>query len=1084
MSNSTNKKIINKLRAFSLLELSIIILILGIITAAVATSGIVISKIRMANARALTMASPINTIEGASLWLESSLDTSFSEEEAKDGAEISSWHNNLPSDENDASQSDSANKPSYANTINRIHTVKFNGAGEHFVVDGKFLNNSDYTFFFVEKRQSNKVNNYFISDNVNTTNRSLSLGYGSTGKITHQQGLGNSYHGSVGAFAVEGEQPKIIAFIQDSGVGKAIYVNGVLASQSTNTDKLDQITNLKIGENFNGELGEVIAFNRALDTQERTEVEGYLSKKWLLASSTTALTCTDGTISGSQCLTGSCSVDLIGATTYLVSEGSGTLNCNADGYSGSSSYTCSSGNFSAGSTCACASGYTKVNGVCEADCSISNGSITGVTATSANAGSGTLSCAAAGYSGTIPYTCSSRTLTTTGTCSCASGYSMSGGTCKSDCVVSGISGVGNTTVHHGSASLTCDQPGSSGNVSYTCNNGSLRTDGACTSTTCTITSVPGFNNKTGLAYASSPATISSPCQTGFAVSSPAPTYTCLTTGAATIASGACNAITCSISAANGFAAKTGLAYAASATTISSPCQSGYTASTPAPTYTCTTSGAANVTGTCDAVICTIAAANGFNAKTGLAYASEATPISNPCQSGYNPSALAPTYTCTTSGAANVTGTCDAVICTIAAANGFNAKTGLAYASEATPISNPCQTGYNASSPAPIYTCTTSGAANVTGTCNIVTCAVSNVPGLTGTVNYGTVSKDCDSGYTGTIGYTCSASGTFTKTSGSCSTITCTTPAGTGYSAQSNLPYATSGSGTFNCNVVGYTGTKNYTCTSSGVATITGGTCNIVTCNIPNIYLGFTGTVNYGTTNRSCDAGYTGSYDYYCGLNGDFSLQGGSGCTPISCASNTVGLTSVNFGTTSKSCDAGYSGTINYNCATNGAYTYVSGSCTNLCHIPSGVTGMVSGTLLNSGTNTRNCNAYGYSGNFSYTCSGSNLTINSNGCYTSNSPHWNLVTTTGYAWANAYQQNQGDCCNGNTSFSCSSAKYGTLVADFNSSGTNSRSNLIFSSWFNNAGRYGCYCDTPNCTPSCSGGGGSAGRLPVNIWQCSP
>ena len=166
-------------------------------------------------------------------------------------------------------------------------------------------------------------------------------------------------------------------------------------------------------------------------------------------------------------------------------------------------------------------------------------------------------------------------------------------------------------------------------------------------------------------------------------------------------------------------------------------------------------------------------------------------------------------------------------CTITGIAGFNNQTSLTYATSSTAIPSACQTGYSGS---PTYTCTTSGPATISGSCSAITCtstsgigynAQSNLPYATS--GSGTFSCDIP-GYSGIKNYTCTTAGVASITGGTCSATTCTAPAGTGYDAQSNLPYATSGSGTFSC-AAGYSGVKNYTCTTAGVASITGGTCS-------------------------------------------------------------------------------------------------------------------------------------------------------------------------------------------------------------------------------------------------------------------
>ncbi len=248
---------------------------------------------------------------------------------------------------------------------------------------------------------------------------------------------------------------------------------------------------------------------------------------------------------------------------------------------------------------------------------------------------------------------------------CLNGIVTEGG-CDNACSTSVVTGISTPTqVNDGaSGTLTCNSAaGYSGSVTYNCSNGNLNPVGSCAVTACSITGVTGFNDKTGLAYAASATAISSPCQAGYTGS---PTYTCTTAGAASI-TGSCTPIACSITGVSGFNNTTGLAYAESATAISSACQAGYSGT---PTYTCTSSGAASISGSCTTTTCSITGVTGFNDKTGLAYAASATAISSPCQAGYAASSSpVPSYTCTSTGAATITGSCAAITCTAAAGTG-------------------------------------------------------------------------------------------------------------------------------------------------------------------------------------------------------------------------------------------------------------------------------------------------------------------------------------------------------------------------------------------------------------------------------
>ncbi len=162
-----------------------------------------------------------------------------------------------------------------------------------------------------------------------------------------------------------------------------------------------------------------------------------------------------------------------------------------------------------------------------------------------------------------------------------------------------------------------------------------------------------------------------------------------------------------------------------------------------------------------------------------------------------------------------------------------------------------------------YNCS-NGNLNPGGSCSAITCTASGTgyskTGLAYAASGGG-SFACDTGYSGTLNYTCTSTGAATGVTGTCAPITCTAAAGTGYLAQSNLPYAASGSGSFNC-TTGYSGTKNYTCTTTGAATITGGTCSAITCTA-TAGTGYLAQTNLpyaasGSGTFSCTSGYTGT----------------------------------------------------------------------------------------------------------------------------------------------------------------------------------------------------------------------------------
>ncbi len=465
--------------AFSLLEVSAVLIIVGIFIAGVIAANGMVSKFRITAAQTLSRSSPINEVPDAAIWLETSLDTSFNSSESSDASSLTTWYDSRASMSKVTVQAVSGN-PTYSNTINRIHAVKFNGSG-YFTFDGSFLNKSDYTIFILEKRESANVGNYFLGDSsVTTPNQNLLLGYSADGQITHSQGT-NSYAAGISNYSSSGGAPRVFTFTQSATAGKKTYINGVLAAQSSDTTQLSGISTLSIGQGYTGQIGEVAIFTRALEPGERIAIEDYVGKKWSSKiNRANAASCIDGTVTLNGCDSSTpttptpttCAVSVTGvSSTAAVASGSGTLACDVTGYTGTSAYTCASGTLTV-ATCTCASGYAASGGACVATPTTCLVSVTGVTspATVSIGASGSLSCGS-GYTGSVTYTCpSTGVLSTTGSCAAITSCPV---------FVTGVTTP--TTVSVGaSGSLSCGS-GYTGSVTYTCpSTGTLSVTGTCT----------------------------------------------------------------------------------------------------------------------------------------------------------------------------------------------------------------------------------------------------------------------------------------------------------------------------------------------------------------------------------------------------------------------------------------------------------------------------------------------------------------------------------------------------------------------------------------------------------------------------
>jgi hypothetical protein len=385
--------------------------------------------------------------------------------------------------------------PTYSNTINYIHAVKFNGSNANYlkIADASFLNNTDYTIVVLEKRQSATAG-YFIGDSAAATaNQALLLGYSADDSISHSQGTGNAYSSFISNYSNSSDTPRIFTFVSDSTNGKKTYINGILAAQSANTTKLSNITELAIGKGYTGEIGEIAIFTHALKNEERKAIEDYLEKKFSAKVNRNAIasgSCINGIVTTNGCTMNCSTASVVGLSSpsTVVDGTSTTGTCGVTGYSGTVALSCGSGTgvlSASPSMCGCAAGYSLLGGVCTPTCSyaVTGGSPSTGSVTS---GSGIINCnTASNYSSSgYAYTCSGGTAIT-GTCACATGYTgagcsacdaangymSSGGACVPTCTIPLGSGTTLTRVALGTTSTVCNSSGYAGTLTYTCSTG-------------------------------------------------------------------------------------------------------------------------------------------------------------------------------------------------------------------------------------------------------------------------------------------------------------------------------------------------------------------------------------------------------------------------------------------------------------------------------------------------------------------------------------------------------------------------------------------------------------------------------------
>ena len=287
-----------KKKAFSLIELSIVILIIGILVAGVTQSSRLVKQFRLQTARQLTMNSPISSIGNLNLWLETTLEKSFNESETSNGSPITKWFDVNPQSisKNDAYQNTVARAPIY-NFNESLPLVNFNGNG-----DGQFFNlpdntipsgDSAFTIFFairLAKDAAARFHDILLAGLWSNPITLLRIDNGSGFKFTIFSGGGsttliwpktpNQQLGTLILFTAGYNNTNQRSFL--------INVNGVLATQMNVPDARSTGTNYNMisgnpwvnFEYFRGDIAELVIFSKFLNTEDRQAVEAYILKKW------------------------------------------------------------------------------------------------------------------------------------------------------------------------------------------------------------------------------------------------------------------------------------------------------------------------------------------------------------------------------------------------------------------------------------------------------------------------------------------------------------------------------------------------------------------------------------------------------------------------------------------------------------------------------------------------------------------------------------------------------------------------------------------------------------------------------------
>ena len=285
---NSNPKLGQGKLGFSLLELSIVMIIISVLMVAVMKGSDLINQAKLTAAGQLTSTSPVLNIKGLLIWHETTLSKSFTDSEVKNNGLISTWYDiaNPPSTTKNMLQSQQANQPKYqSSAINDLPALYFDGKNSYMAnaassIDTNILSpQNQNTIFIVMRYISGTV--LFKIQNASTN----MIGVENSGGSPVWNFLNNTTGQLVGASNML--KKSIILTLDKNSTTQSMFINGKLDNSKANTLALTPfISNITIGADVGGALfsemyiSEIIIYDHSLATQERQDVERYLGKKY------------------------------------------------------------------------------------------------------------------------------------------------------------------------------------------------------------------------------------------------------------------------------------------------------------------------------------------------------------------------------------------------------------------------------------------------------------------------------------------------------------------------------------------------------------------------------------------------------------------------------------------------------------------------------------------------------------------------------------------------------------------------------------------------------------------------------------